>query len=298
MVASLLVTGVEQFAMAAPPRSIPGQPDADRPDGEYAFVAGLYVAALVAPALVLAVSRVVADAAVLYISLLVAVTGVTALAGWAVSRTPGLAVSLGRHDAVWVLVVLPFSWFGGVFGAAALGIGPPGIAAPFAVIGTAGGMLLGIVLVGMSRTRHANAALEDAVELVEWEARWPRRWRRVAGGVSIAAVAASTLGILAAVVFAAEWGWRLYYLLFVGVVLMNVLNPRTFRATDAGLVVEQPLQRQFRPWSAYTRYELSDEALVIRSAAWWRPSHRCDRDDIADVDTVRAALDETPLAGG
>lgn len=283
--------------MAASTRSILGQPSAERPDGEYAFVAGLYVAALTAPALVLAVSRVVADAAILYISLLVAVTGVTAIAGWIVSRTPGLAVILGRHDAVWLLVVLPFGWFAGVFGGAALGVEPPDITAPLAVLGTAGGMLLGIILVAMSRTRHANAALEDAIELVEWEARWPRRWRRIAGGVSIMAFTASTLGILAAFVFDSEWGWRLYYLLFVGVVLMNVLNPRTFRVTDTGLVVEHPLQRQFRPWSAYTSYELSDGALVIRSAVWWRPSHRCDRDDISDVDAVQSALNETPLDG-
>jgi hypothetical protein len=279
--------------MAATTRSILGQPNAERPDGEYAFVAGLYVAALTAPALVLAVSQVVADAAVLYLSLLVAVTGVTAVAGWVVSRTPGLAVILGSHDAVWLLVVLPFDWFGG----AALGVDPSDIAAPLAVIGTAGGMLLGIILVAMSRTRHANAALEDAVELAEWEARWPRRWRRIAGGISIVTFTASSLGILAAFVFDSEWGWRLYYLLFVGVVLMNVLNPRTFCVTDAGLVVEHPLQRQFRPWSAYMSYELSDEALVIRSAVWWRPSHRCDRADISDVDAVRAALNEMPLEG-
>lgn len=281
--------------MAASSRSVSGRAHADRPDGEYAFVAGLYVAAVVAPALVLGLSRVVADAAVLYIGLLVAVTGVTAAAGWIVSRTHGLAVSLGRHDAVWVLIMLPFGWFGGVFGAPAIGVDPPVIAAPLAVVATAGGMLIGIILVTMSRTRHANAALEDTVALADWGARWPRRWRRVAGGVSMVAFTFSALGILAAFVFDAEWGWRLYYLLFVCVVLMNVLNPQTFHVTDAGLVVDHPLQRQFRPWSAYTSYDLSDEALVIRSAAWWRPSHRCDRADISDVAAVRSALNQVPL---
>ncbi|WP_233745330.1 hypothetical protein [Halobacterium bonnevillei] len=279
--------------MAASTQTAVRRSNAERPDSEYAFVAGLYVAALVAPAVVLALSRVVADAAVLYVGLLVAVTGVTAAAGWAVSRTPGLAVSLGRRDAVWVLVVLPFSWLGGAFGAAALGVEPPDIAAPLAVLGTAGGTLLGIALVAMSRTRHASAALEDAVELAEWEARWPRRWRVVAGGVAVASFAASIIGLLAALVADFEWGWRLYYLLFVGVVLATVGNSRTFRVTDAGLVVEHPLQRQFRPWAAYTSYELTDEALVLRPAAWWRPAHRCDRADIADVDAVRSALNET-----
>ena len=58
------------------------QPKAERPNLEYAFVAGLYVACLVVPALVIALSRVFADAAILYVGFLVAVTGVTAVAGW------------------------------------------------------------------------------------------------------------------------------------------------------------------------------------------------------------------------
>jgi hypothetical protein len=264
---------------------------AERPDGEYAFVAGLYVAALLAPAVVLALSRVVTGAAALYVGLLVAVTGVTVVAGWAASRTPGLAVTLGRHDAVWLLVVLPFGWSAGTFGAAAVGIEPPAIAFPLAVVGTAGGMFLGLMLVAMSRTRHADAALDGTTELAAWEARWPRRWRRVAGGVAVVAFTTSTLGVLAAVLFETEWGWELYYLLFVAVPLANVLNPRTFRVTDAGLVVEHPLQRQFRPGSAFTGYDLTEEAIVIRPAAWWRPAHRCDRADVEDVDAAVAALD-------
>jgi MFS family permease len=268
------------------------QPTAGRPDGQYAFVAGLYVASFLAPALVLGLSRVVADAGALYVGFLVAVTGVTAVAGWAASRTRGLAVGLGRRDAVWLLVAAPFGWFVGVFGAAAGGIDVPDLAAPLAVIGTAGGMLLGIALVAMSRTRHANAALDGALELAAWEARWPREWRRVAAGVSIAAFAVSAVGIVAAFAFGSEWGWRLYYLVFVGVVLMNALNPRTFRATDAGLAIEHPLQRQFRPWSAYASYDVTDTALVLRPAAWWRPAHRCDLADVEDVDVAREALEE------
>lgn len=278
--------------MATRTSTATGQSTPERPDAQYAFVAGLYIAALLAPAVVLLVSRIISDVAGLYISFLGAVTAITAVAGWAVSRIPGLAVRLGRHDAVWLLVVLPFGWFGGVFGAAAVGIEPSDIAAPLAVIGTAGGMLLGLMLVAMSRTRHANAALEETADLAEWEARWPRRWRRVGGGIATGAFTVSTIGILSAFVFDTEWGWRLYYLLFLGIPLMNLTNPRTFRATDAGLVIEHPLQRQFRPWSAFTSYELTDDALVIRPAARWRPDHRCDRRDIEDVDAAVAALDQ------
>jgi hypothetical protein len=84
-----------------------GRVAAGRPDGEYAFVAGLYVAALLAPALVLLLASVRSDAAVLYVGFLLAVAGVTAVAGWVVSRVPGLAIRLGRRDAVWLLVVPP-----------------------------------------------------------------------------------------------------------------------------------------------------------------------------------------------
>lgn len=262
------------------------------PDTPYALVAGLYAAALLAPAVVLAVSRLVTDGAILYVTLLVAGTGITVVAGWIVSRIAGFAVTLGRYDAVWLLVVLPFSWFVGGFGAAAVGFNPPDITAPLAVIGTAGGMLLGIGLVAMSRTRNADAILEDSTDIAEWEARWPRRWRRVAGGVAIAAFILSTVGIVSAFVFATEWGWRLYYLLFVGIPLVNTLNPRTFRVTDAGLVVEHPVQRQLRPWSTFESYELTEDALVIRPGAWWRPAHRCGREDIEHVNAAVEALDE------
>lgn len=278
--------------MATRSRAIPRPSNAEGPDAQYAFVAGLYAAALLVPIVVLALSHLVGGAATLYVGFLAAVAGVTAVAGRAASRTPGLAIRLGRRDAVWLLVALPFAWFGGALGAAsAVGVELPVVAIPLAAFGTAGGMLLAVVLVPMSRTRYADAVLEGATDLAEWEARWPRRWRRVAGGVSVGAFAAGTVGIVAVFAFGVERAWGLYYLVFVGVPFMNLLNPRTFRVTDAGLVIERPLQRQFRSWSAFTGYELTEDALVIRSAAWWRPAHRCDRTDIADVDAAVGALD-------
>jgi len=73
-------------------------------------------------------------------------------------------------------------------------------------------------------------------------------------------------------------------------------NSRTFRVTDAGLVVERPLQRRFRPWAAISGYTLTDDALVVQQSAWWRLSHRCDRADIDDVDAVVTALDDAIVA--
>jgi hypothetical protein len=99
------------------------------------------------------------------------VAGVTAVAGWTISKIPGFAIRLGRHDVVWVFVVLPFGWFVGVFGADAFHIDPPAIAIPLAVFATAGGMVLGLMLAAMSRTRCTDAILERATEFAEWEAR-------------------------------------------------------------------------------------------------------------------------------
>ena len=68
------------------------------PDSSYAVAAGLYVAVVVAPVVVLGLSSVTSSAAVLYLSLLGAVAGVAAIAGWGVSQSRGLAVTIGRTN--------------------------------------------------------------------------------------------------------------------------------------------------------------------------------------------------------
>jgi hypothetical protein len=241
---------------------------------------------------VLVLARVVTDAAVLYSSSLVVVACLTVSVGWTVSRIRGLAVELGRRDAAWLLGVLPFGWAGGLFGATSLGLSLPSIAVPLAILGTGGGAFFAVVLVSMSRTRHADAALEEMTRSVEWEARYPRRWRQIALVVALGLLAVGVVQFAARSLLGWDTGWGFYYLLYFWIPLVVPANPRTFGVTTAGLVVERPLQRQFRPWSAFTGYELTDDALVIRSAAWWRPAHRCDTADIDHVDAVVAALDE------
>jgi hypothetical protein len=144
----------------------------------------------------------------------------------------------------------------------------------------------------MSRTRYADAALEETTQSVEWEARYPRRWRQLALVVGLGLLTVGVVQFAARALLGWDTGWGFYYLLYFWIPLVVPANPRTFGVTTAGLVVERPLQRQFRPWSAFTGYELTDDALVIRSAAWWRPAHRCDTADIEDRDSAVAALDE------
>lgn len=281
----------ELACMAEQTPDVPEQTASRRSDALYVLIAGLYVGVLATPAVMVALASSVTDAAGLYVGFLVALAALSGIAGLIVFRVPTIAVRLGRTDAVWFLVVLPFGWIVGVLGAPAVGIDPPTIAVLGAVVGTAGGMFLGIALVGMSRTRHAVAAVEDTTEHVVWEARWPERWRRLATGVLVVTFGLGMVGVAAVFALGREWGWSLYYVLFAGIPFMNLLNPRTFSATDAGLVVGNPVQRQFRPWSAFAGYDRTDDALVIRSTAWWRPAHRCDIGDIEEAEAVVSALE-------
>lgn len=266
--------------------------DAPRPDAAYAVVTGVYVASLLTPPVVVALSRWVRNAALLYVGFLGTVAVITAVAGWVTTRIGGLAVSLGRRDATWLLVALPFGWFAAAFAADAFGADPPGLSVPLALFGAAAGMLAGIVLVSMSRTRHAASALAGVDDRVVWEARWPRRQRRLAAAASVASAAVTVAGLVAEFAFDVAGARYAYWVLMVVFpVTANAWNRQRYRATDAGLALERPLQRTFRPWSSFAGYELTDAALVVRPRPWWRPAVRCDRADLADVEGIVAELD-------
>jgi len=265
-------------------------PTAEPPDAPYAIVAGLYVAALLAPAVVLALSAFVTDAG-LPTSVCSPPARCLLYSRAGASRTAGIAVSLGRHTATRLLAVLPFAWGGGIVALTAIWGNPPGIAVLLATLGAIGGMFLGLILTGMSRNRYAAAVLTDAEEIAQWEARWPRRWRRVAvGGAVVTSIASplawsrSSRSMSTGPGPSMPSGWCGHP--------PRARRTRTFRVTDAGLVVERPLQRRFRPWAAISGYTLTDDALVVQQSAWWRLSYRCDRADIDDVDAVVTALDD------
>jgi hypothetical protein len=261
------------------------------PDSSYAVAAGLYVAVVVAPMVVLGLSGITSSAAVLYLSLLGAIAGVAAIAGWGVSRSRGLAVTIGRTVLAWFLPIVPFAWFVGVFGASVVGWELPDVAFPLTVIGTGGGAFLGIILLGMSRSRYTKAVLSETVELAQWEARLPQRWRYVAIAGMVATGILGISGLIAEFAFGIDWAGWFYWLIFFWSLFAGVENPRTFRVTEAGLAVGRPLQHRFKPWAALTGYTVTDDALVLQTTAWWRPAYRSDRDDIENLDTVVASLD-------
>lgn len=269
----------------------------ERSDGIYAFVAGFYINSFITPLIVLGLLASVTNAAILYTGFWTTVTLVTAAAGWIVYRMPDLAVQLGRSDAVWLLVIVPFAWFPAVFGIAAIiNLNLPSVAVLLSVFGFLSGLFSGMVLAMMSQSRHANARLVDTEELAQWEARrWPQRWRWVAIGITIVAHIMGFIGLVSAA-FGFEWGELVYVLIPVTMPLATAAtNSRTIRVTDAGLVVGRLSRRRFRPWSDVERYALTDDALVVYSSRSWKPALRCARADIEDSKAAVRAL-ETALA--
>lgn len=277
--------------MATHTGSTADPPDA-RPDHEYAIVAGLYVAALLAPAVLIAVAGSLAGPAALYVGFLVATTAIAVIAGLLVSRTNGIAVSVGRHAACWLLAVVPIAWFVGVLASVELAVDAPAGAGMVAILGAGAGTLLGLLFARMSRNRHTAARLVGAVTFGQWEARLPRRWRHTAIAIAAVVTAVGLGAIPLGYFYDTSVVGRFHWLLYVWAPLAGLTAPRTFRVTDAGLVRERPMVRRIRSWSSITGYTLTDDALVVHQSSWWRPAIRSDRSEVEDLDAVVAALDD------
>jgi len=265
-----------------------------RTDIEYALAAGLYIAFFLSSVVGLGLSVLDPSAAGSYLGFLCILAFLAAVVGKSTTRNPELAVVIGRRDASWLLAVLPAGWPLGAFGFIAIGVEPPGVVVALSVLTAGVGGLLGVLLVAMSRTRYAAAVLAGVDEHAQWEARWPRRWRRAAISVIVVSSGIGVFGVVADVVLGVEWGSNLFPFVFAISLFSGVFNPRTVRVTDAGLVVEYPVARHCRPWSAVEKYRLTDGALVVRWNGWWRPALRCDRADIENVETAVGALDSGP----
>ena len=209
-----------------------------------------------------------------------------------IARVDDLALRIGNRDRYWLLTVIPFAVFVGTFVALSLGSWLPSTAVPLAMITMITGVLFGFPFVLMSQNRHAAAVSADAVEYGQWEARWPSRWRRLSTGALILSMASVTVAVVAQLAFDADWGTYFYLFAFLWTPLASTSNPRTFRVTDAGLVVERPLHRRLFSWDAFDGYSLTDDALVLNPTVWWRPKMRSDPEDVKDLDAVVSALEK------
>ncbi|USZ68964.1 hypothetical protein NGM10_04310 [Halorussus salilacus] len=265
-------------------------------DGFFGFLAGLYAAALLAPAVAIWVAlRVSGDPGVLYFVILGTAVVVTSGVGW-VARRESFAIRLGASRWVWAVMVVPFGYFG-VLPAVADGRSgdPPGVVG-IALVGAIAGLFVGIGLVVAARNRRAKAALAGSEKLATFTAPAPERDRRM---VTRAVAGLFAVGILAVVGSAVldfpPLRWLFQVLVPAGPALYGSTTSRRVTVSDAGLVVGNPVSKQFRPWTAYESYDVTDDALVLRRAGWslWGLRDlRRDPADIEDPEAVAAALDE------
>jgi len=265
----------------------------ERPDTFFAFLAGLYAAALLSPFVVIGLGAwVTGDAGGLYIGLLVAITVITGLTSWGVSRWRGLPEQLGATRFTWGLALLPVLVLVGhfVFVAHMNTAGAYAGAVAGFLFGLPG-MFVGFGLVTMSRNRYTAAIVDEDVIECEWKAGWPEPQRQRMQFVGIAGMLFYVAGMAADTLWNVGWIYFAGQLLFLPAILVaNVGQERTYRATPAGLERSFPASRYVYAWNDFESYAVTDETIIVRWKSWWRPAIRCARDDLDNEDTVVDAL--------
>jgi hypothetical protein len=280
-----------------------GQPlqSPERPDVFFGLVAGLYVAALVSPAVVLAVGVLVSvDAGVLHVGLLASLTVVTAGVAWGVGRWPGFAEWLGSSRLSWLLPVagfgamIAYAWPAFLFLATTIAGLPTGGAA--SAVGVTGfllgvvAILLGSALRVMARNRLVDALVGDETARAEWQAGWPRRRRMWVQGDAAVVMVLVVLVMLVSLWQGADWGFNVFAILGpMSAVLVSLGTKRTYRVTSVGLEREYPVARRLLTWDQFSGVEVSDDAIVLRRQ-FPRLDVRCAREDLDDEEAVLAAL--------
>jgi hypothetical protein len=273
-------------------RSVGSSAFDDRPDDFFAVVAGLTLAALLAPLATAVAARVLADLALSYIFLLVAGALVTTVGALTVRRIRGLPERIGRSRGHRVLGLVGPA----LVGVVALGLyfagdlsGADGVLALLAGGGSAvGGGLLGL----MSRSRYAKAVVAESEQYATWRAGWSERRKRPLQFLAGAGVVGGSVAFVVALVVHSDL-LRLagQFAIPLGAVGYSMAQPRTYTATAAGLETQLPAARKLHGWDRFEGYVLADDAVVIHQRAPWRLPIICAREELDDEDAVVAALD-------
>lgn len=260
--------------------------------GLFSLVAGLYAAALLAPAatLVLSAGEPTWQA---YTTLLGNVFVVTVLVAIAVGRVERpLAVRLGRTRLTWGLAAA-----GLPYGAWLLAVGPGdagGGAVLLAMLGLFGAGFLGAIGYGMARTRAVHDRLAGEPVRARWEAAAPPARRRravgIGGGLLVAGLVGMGAGIAAGVPPLRYAGQLIGPA--AAAVAAGTTAEREYLVVDRGLVVRAPANLRLVPWERFDEFAVTDDALLLRRTSPWRLDVACDRDAVEDVDAARAALAE------
>ncbi|AQL43702.1 hypothetical protein BV210_13755 [Halorientalis sp. IM1011] len=261
----------------------------DRPDPFFAFVAGLYVALLVAPALVAAMAVALpADPSVLYLSFLAALTVVTAVSTVAIGRLHGLPQRLGASRLVWMLAVVPIVAAATYFVSLHL-VGGVGIAGLFLSLV---GFVVGVGLVAMSRTRYVRAAVDTDTVRVEWKAGWPQPLRtRLQVGAAALYFGGMALLFGGEFVGLGSYGWLGAVAFVPGGAAMGWGQPQRYRLSAIGIDRSNHIHRRLYEWDAFESFSVTDDAVILRRSGP-RPAFRCWREEIDDEAELLDALDD------
>ncbi|WP_336002318.1 hypothetical protein [Halorientalis halophila] len=261
----------------------------DRPDAVFAFVTGLYASALLAPALTGVIALTVSsDAGVLYGNFLGFVTLVTAGVAWAVTRWRGLPERLGATRWAWLLGLVPLVVAAGYFASlhALRGVAMAGFFL------SASGIVVGLLLVAMTRTRYARTVVDDEAVRAEWKAGWPQPLRtRVQVGAVVLYLVGTALTFGGEFVGLAEFWWLGAPAFVGGAALLGFGQPRTYRLAPVGIERSNYVHRRLYEWDAFESFAVTDDAVVLHRSGW-RPAIRCWREEIEDEDALIDALAE------
>ncbi|MEY7851247.1 hypothetical protein AB7C87_18845 [Natrarchaeobius sp. A-rgal3] len=274
-------------------------------DERFGLVAGLYVAALISPALVLiVVQRLEVASWPVALGSLGTVGAVLTVAVTRIVSRQGELVAWFDSARVAVLVpavgVLPlglyFFHFFLFVAFAVTDLQADSAANLVGFIGFLSGIVatsLGSYLVLMARTRLANATVDDADISVEWSTGWPQRARLK--------LVVGTLAVVCLLAGLAVWqiGWRAVTTVLPGVivpvfVVRSMVTERTYRATSAGLEQHREgrwfAPRRLIPWSRFDGFSVTNDAIVLHRALPF-VDVRCRR-YLIDDEAVVAALED------
>ncbi|WP_158057669.1 hypothetical protein [Halorussus halophilus] len=261
-------------------------------DSVFGFIAGVYAAAVLAPAVtILAAVGVSENPATLFFSFLGSVIVFAGFVGWQ-ARQESVAVRLGRTKWIWLAVVAPFGY--GVLMFVVIAAGLRGAAVGVSMAGMIAGMITGMGFAVAAQNRYARATLSGSEEYVRFTASAPKRDRRLVMWSIAVFVVVGLAGMVASVVADFELGEDLYLLLPISGGLLGATTTKTFAVTDAGFLTDQRVHKNLQSWDDFEGFSVREDAVILRRAGWSAfglRDIRRDAADIEDVDELAEALE-------
>ncbi|QCS41162.1 hypothetical protein [Natrinema versiforme] len=283
------------FLTAARDISLPD--DLDSPDTGFRIGIGVYLAAVLTGAALVAGVALNASSGILVATVPTTVSVGLVVGSALASEADGLPERTGRSrrmTAAWFVPAVAFA------GSALAAVSLPSIPTVLALacgLATAAALFGAAVVTTMARTRYVAAITPDD-PVATWQWRSPNRelcLYAIAVGYVVLGFATRERGILTA-------QWFLFGLLFLvqgleasgrldrlDVELGGTRAGRELRVHEAGLVAAGPIGTRLVPWTDIGSVALTDEELVLERP-WF--DLRCDCSAIDDPEGVRAAIEQ------